>query len=81
MIYTKDGTPLGEALAAAAIQLAEYRARQRAGRPENYLRSGDGKQILYTVGKDKLGDSYRVLRHVWVDRPGSNSWRMRAERA
>jgi hypothetical protein len=76
MIYTKDGTPLGEALATAAIQLAEYRARQRAGRPANYLRSADGK-ILYTVGKDKLGDPFRVFRQEWRERPGAGSWRMR----
>ena len=78
MIYTKDGTPLGEALAVAAVQLAEYRTRQRAGRPANYLRSGDGKQILYTVGKDKLGDPFRIFRQEWRERPGAGSWRMRA---
>lgn len=76
MIYTKDGMPLGEALAQAAIQLAEYRTRQRAGRPANFLRSEDGK-ILYTVSEDKLGDPYRVFRHVWRDCPGATSWRMR----
>src|ERR1700675_4131544 len=69
MIYTKDGTPLCEALATAAIQLAEYRARQREGRPADYRRSPDGKQILYTVGKDKLGDPFRIFRQEWRERP------------
>ena len=65
MIRTKDGTPLGEALQAASIRVAEQRAR-RPGR--RYLGSATiGYPVICKqTGRayDKLGDAYRVFREI-----------------
>lgn len=58
MIYTKDGTPLGEALTLA---------RMRAPTPRIPLyridlNSNDTFQRAYRTERDRLGDPYRIYR-------------------
>lgn len=66
MIYTTDGTPVGEALHMACLAVAERRLHKR---PRNYALTPEGHRH-YRVMKDRLGDPYRVYREVWRHQPG-----------
>ena len=70
MIYTKDGTPVADALRSAALRVAERRGYRR---PTNYLmdpNSNDQHGRAYGIGQDKLGDVYKIFRAMVLHRPG-----------